>query len=166
CIVHVGREVGWKASANEPLRPPPQAIEFLPRPGRDGAAVGVPSVVRGLFALQVKFGKMRWAQLVAPAENMARFGVPVSRALVRDVAAAHADITGPTGKPLAEGDLLPQGDLANTLAELRTQGGGSLATGALAEAIVAGSGGDIDAATLRASAPSWAPASAVPPGND
>jgi gamma-glutamyltranspeptidase/glutathione hydrolase len=166
CIVRTGRDLSQKPPPGDFVRAVPQVAEFLPQAAHDGAAVGLPSVVRGLFALQVKYGKLRWAQIVAPAENMARFGAPVSRALVSDVVAAKADITGPTGKPLAEGDLLPQGDLANVFAELRTQGAASFATGRVAAAIVDGSGGGIDAEALRSSAVTWRPAAAVPFGND
>jgi gamma-glutamyltranspeptidase/glutathione hydrolase len=169
CVVRRGREIDSTASVMYLKREtpaPPQSIEFLPRAAHEGAAVGVPSLARGLYALQAKYGVMRWAQLVAPAENMARFGVPVSRALVHDVAAARADITGPTGKPLAEGDLLPQGDLANTLADLRTQGVANPSIGRVAEAIIASSNGEIDAAALRGIQPGWSSPTGVPFGND
>ena len=169
CIVRRGRDIDQTGSVffgKHETPPPPQAIEFMPRAAHDGAAVGVPTLARGLFAVQVKYGKLRWPQLVAPAENMARFGAPVSRALIRDIAAAHADITGPDGKPLAEGDVLPQGDLADTLAELRVQGGGALATGRLAEQIVGGSGGAIDAAALRTVVPIWSAPQSVAFGNN
>ena len=46
----------------------------------------VPGNVRGFSALHSKYGRLRWAQVVAPAANMARFGVPVSRAFARDLA--------------------------------------------------------------------------------
>jgi gamma-glutamyltranspeptidase/glutathione hydrolase len=171
CLVRIGRglEQGNLIAAlntSEVEKTPTQSIDFMPRAARNGAGIGVPSVPRGLFSMQAKYGNLRWAQLVAPAENMARFGVPVSRALIRDIAAAHADITGPTGEPVAEGDLLPQSDLATTMAILRTQGAGVLAAGALADAIVAGSAGDIDAAGLRAMTPIWGSPQGVPFGND
>ncbi|MBV9523989.1 MAG: gamma-glutamyltransferase, partial [Alphaproteobacteria bacterium] len=140
------------------LTAPPQveSVEFLPRPPAEGAAIGTPALARGLFALHAKFGKLRWEQLVAPAENLARFGMPVSRALIRDIAAAQAEITGPSGRPLAEGETLPQGDLANVLTELRMHGANGLYAGSTAAAIIAGSGGAIDAAALRNVTANWA----------
>ena len=66
-----------------------RALEFLP-----GVAVGsasanprrataVPAAVRGMFALYSRYGRLEWGRLVAPAENLARFGHPISRALAR-----------------------------------------------------------------------------------
>jgi gamma-glutamyltranspeptidase/glutathione hydrolase len=146
--------------------PPTEAVEFLPRAPREGAQIGLPSLASGLFALHAKYGKLRWEQLVAPAENLARFGMPVSRALIRDIAAAHAEITGPSGKPLAEGEKLPQGELANVLAALRTQGANAMHLGELADGIVAGSDGAIDAAALRGIAANWSVPEGIEFGND
>ncbi len=97
---------------------------------------------------------------------MARFGVPVSRALMNDIATAHAEITGPSGKPLAEGDVLPQGELADSLGALRTGGAGDLYIGKLATQYLAGAGGQIDAAALRELAPKWQELKGVPFGNN
>jgi gamma-glutamyltranspeptidase/glutathione hydrolase len=44
-----------------------------------------PRLARGLFSLHAKYGILHWSRVVAPAENLARFGFPVSRALVRDL---------------------------------------------------------------------------------
>ena len=43
-------------------------------------------LARGLFALHARYGRQPFESLLAPAEQMARFGVPISRALVRDLA--------------------------------------------------------------------------------
>jgi gamma-glutamyltranspeptidase / glutathione hydrolase len=149
---------------NDPV--PTQSIEFLPGAGKEGGALGLPALARGLYAIHAKYGKLHWEQIVAGAENMARFGVPVSRAFVNDIAAARAEITGPDGKPLAEGDVLPQGELANSLAALRTRGAGDMYIGRLAKDYVAGSGGEIDAAALRDVAPKWQDPVGVPFGNN
>ena len=37
--------------------------------------------------MHIRHGQLRWEQAVAPAERLARFGVPVSRALSRDLQA-------------------------------------------------------------------------------
>jgi len=64
-----------------------RTIDFLPRPvpGGDAAGVAVPGMVRGLAALHAAHGKMRWEQLVVPAETKARFETQISRALARDL---------------------------------------------------------------------------------
>ena len=41
--------------------------------------------------MHVRHGQLRWEPTVAPAERLARFGVPVSRALSRDLQAGGAD---------------------------------------------------------------------------
>ncbi len=84
-------------------------------PARDGSAVGVPGLPRGMSALQARYGKLRWEQIVAPAENMARFGVPLSRALARDLARTSTAISGPTGNSLAEGDAMVAGRVLPTV---------------------------------------------------
>jgi gamma-glutamyltranspeptidase / glutathione hydrolase len=145
---------------------PTQSVEFLPRAGREGGTLGLPAMARGLNAIHARYGKLRWEQIVASAENMARFGVPVSRALINDIAAARAEITGPSGKPLAEGDVLPQGPLADSLGALRTRGAGDLYIGKLAADYLAGAGGAIDDAALRDVAPKWQELKGVPFGND
>jgi gamma-glutamyltranspeptidase/glutathione hydrolase len=143
-----------------------EAVEFLPRAPREGATIGMPALARGLFALHAKYGRERWEQLVAPGENLARFGMTVSRSLIHDIEAAKAEISGPNGKPLAEGDTLPQGDLANVMALLRQHGANGFYGGEVAAAIVAGSGGVIDEAALRNYAPQWSKPEGVALGND
>ena len=78
----------------------------------------------------------RWAAVVAPAERLARLGVPVSRALSRDLqvgaVALGADSEARrlfgrgTGTAVTEGDNFVQTDLAATLGILRQRGGTDL----------------------------------------
>ena len=145
---------------------PTQSVAFLPSAGREGGAIGLPTMARGLYAIHAKYGKLRWEQIIAGAENMARFGAPVSRAFVADIETVHAEITGPNGRPLAEGDILPQAELADTLAGLRTRGAGDLYIGKLAADYVAGASGEIDAARLREFSPVWQELKGVPFGNN
>lgn len=125
-----------------------EAFDFAPRPVAVGPAV-VPVAARGMFAMQAKYGRMRWEQLLAPAEKLARFGFPVSRALATDVAAA-AQLLGADADarrlflhggnvPLAEGEMLVQPELAETLGSLRARGPGDMHTGELARRIAEGS---------------------------
>ncbi len=122
-----------------------EAVDFMPR----GMAAGGPSVpmnVRGFFIMQGRYGRSRWEQVVAPAEGLARFGTPVSRALASELADSAgiisaspdlARIFGRGGGPLREGDQLIQLDLANTLAVVRSRGGKDFHAGPEAPAFVA-----------------------------
>jgi gamma-glutamyltranspeptidase/glutathione hydrolase len=171
CLVHTGRDIpsytGILSSSTSNLAPTPtQSLDFMPQAARDGSAISVPGLPRGLSALQAKYGTLRWEQIVAPAENIARFGVPMSRALARDAARAPTEITGSAGRPLAEGERVVQSDLANSLDLLRSRGAGDFYLGRLAAAVVAGSNGELDADTLRSFTPKWASPKGVPFGND
>lgn len=116
-----------------------RSLDFLPRP-LDGGTVGAPAFLRGIDALQANGGKMRWEQAVAPAEQLARTGTPVSRALATDLAAHASRISAdsktatlfrPNGVALAEGATLRQHELADTLSLVRRSGSSALVGGAL-----------------------------------
>ncbi len=68
----------------------PEAIVFTSvraqnRPGRTDRPAAVPMLARGLFALHARYGRRPFETLIAPAEQLARFGTPASRAFVRDL---------------------------------------------------------------------------------
>lgn len=129
----------------------------------------VPGNVRGFSALHAKYGRLRWAQVVAPAANMARFGVQVSRAFARDLAKVETALLmepetrrvfgRADGRGLVrEGDILVQGDLAATLSLVRSRGPGSLYQGPLARRLAAAverAGGSLGLEDLRAYASVW-----------
>jgi gamma-glutamyltranspeptidase/glutathione hydrolase len=133
--------------AYEPHLNRAEAIDFAARPPAAAGAAAVPATVRGLATLYGRQGKLRWEQLVAPAEGLARFGVPVSRALAMDLEgagpllardpAARRIFSRPDGAPLAEGDILVQQDLATVLAAIRSRGAGDLYHGQAADRFVA-----------------------------
>ena len=84
----------------------------------------------GLRVLQSTYGRLRWSQLVTPAENLARFGQPVSQALaahLRDSgplmndAAALASFMNARRQILQAGETLTQPMLADSLAAVRTR---------------------------------------------
>lgn len=119
-----------------------QVYSFLPEalPG-GGFAPGLP---RGLYALHAASGTLRWAQILTPAENMARFGLPVSRALARDLEALGSPVGleaemravyAPGGTLLREGDNLVQARTASALTALRIKGAGDAYAGGLAQVI-------------------------------
>ena len=125
-----------------------EAFDFATRPVASGRTAA-PTVARGMFAIQAKYGRLRWEQLLSPAETLARFGAPVSRALATDLAAAAPRLAEDPearrlfvradGAMLAEGDNLVQTDLAVLIAGLRARGAGEMHVGPLARRIAQGS---------------------------
>ena len=129
-----------------------------------GQSFTVPSSVRAITLMHIRHGQMRWEQTVAPAERLARFGVPVSRALARDLqASGGVGLPGKGGGMLAEGNNLIQADLAGTLGAIRQRGGGEFFSGAFARTFseqVSQMGGRLPVEALRSAVPqAGAPAS-------
>ncbi|AXV04755.1 Gamma-glutamyltranspeptidase [Euzebya pacifica] len=109
--------------------------------------VGVPGTVAGLWALHQRFGTVDWADLVAPAEGLARDGVEVPQSLSEAMAvaaprlrlfpaAAEQFLVGGL-TPYPPGATLVQPDLADTLALTAEDGPPAFYTGPIAERIVA-----------------------------
>ena len=133
-------------------KPPPlpqtEAIVFIPEPVAGKLEYGIPSLARGLAAVHAKLGKLRWEQLVVPAENLGRFGFEVTRTLARDIALSGIPVAGPDGRPLQEGSTLFQPHLAESLGQIRARGPAALQTGRLAESFAEGIG--VEPSALRA----------------
>ncbi|HKH68252.1 MAG TPA: gamma-glutamyltransferase, partial [Reyranella sp.] len=108
CIVH-----NDKTKAAEAFVFPPVAAQGTV----GGQPFIVPSGVRAITLMHVRHAQLRWEAMVAPAERLARFGVPVSRALARDLQTSGAILGGRAfgGGTLAEGSALTQPELAATL---------------------------------------------------
>jgi gamma-glutamyltranspeptidase/glutathione hydrolase len=115
---------------------PQPAVTLTFPPGAPAAAGGsrpaaVPALVRGLLALQARYGVLPFPAVIVPAERLAS-GTPVSPALETDLQvvgpalladpAAAAVFGGPGGGVLPAGAMLSQPDLAATLEAVRTQG--------------------------------------------
>ncbi len=148
----------------------PEAVMFT-APASSGGAGGadrpaaVPMLARGMFALHARYGSRPFETLLAPAEQMARFGTPASRTLVRDLSLVAGPLAAdpssravflPGGRPLEEGATLRQPDLGATLSTMRTAGVGDLYQGALARKLETASrlaGGPLSLAELRAALP-------------
>lgn len=121
-----------------------ESIAFPAIAGSPDAQIATPGIPRGLFALHARHGKLRWEQVVAPAESFARNGTTATRALAIDVA-AHAQrlaadpilsaIFLPGGRPISEGDRLVQPQTAAALGVLRSRGPGELHQGQYARAM-------------------------------
>ena len=142
----------------------PEADLFLPVAPAEHAGdrpAAVPMTARGLYLLSAKYGSRNFATLVAPAEQAARTGFPMSRALAVDLAqvagplaqdAQAQAVFAPNGVPLSEGDTLMQPNLATTLAQLRNVGVGDMYQGLLAHRLVedsAQAGGPMSLQDLR-----------------
>lgn len=151
-----------------------RALDFLARaparipPGAD-RPTAVPANARGFFALHARFGRLRWSQLLAPAENLARFGVQVSRAFGQDLKQVHeALLTEPdmrrifkssnTEQMLTEGDFVRQTDLSAVISNIRANGPGSFYTGPMARQLVdavKAAGGSLESSDLQDYQPVW-----------
>jgi gamma-glutamyltranspeptidase/glutathione hydrolase len=151
-----------------------RALEFLARPpasvspGAD-RPTGVPGNVRGFYAFHARFGRLRWSQLLAPAENLARFGVQVSRAFGKDLnQVENALLTEPETRGvfkssnmermIAEGDFMHQLDLASVISNIRSNGPGGFYTGPLSRQLVdavKSAGGSLESSDLYDYQPIW-----------
>jgi gamma-glutamyltranspeptidase/glutathione hydrolase len=138
-----------------------------PAKSRDtGLSVGVPGSVAGMaFALE-RYGSGRFtlADLVRPAEALAREGFVVDHDLARSLLASgrlarHASsraVFYREGRPIRAGERLVQADLAATLAAIAAQGPRAFHEGPVAEKIAAAvraAGGVMEASDLAAYRP-------------
>ena len=134
---------------------------------RTGKAVGVPGTVRGLAEAHSLYGSGRFtlADLIAPAEKLARDGIPVESGLADSLPRA-AGLLGrwPSSRkiffagerPLERGARLVQTDLADTLAAIAKSGPDAFHTGVIAARIaesVRAAGGVMTAEDLAAYRP-------------
>lgn len=157
CLVHDGPGGGS------------EVLDFTARAGTgDGPMrAAIPSLPRGLFALHARFGHLPWAQVVAPAEHLARFGATVSRALADDLTAdgavlaadgaALAAFMTPRRQSLQAGDTIRHVELADMLGQLRSRGPVDL--------LAAAGGSYLTAADLRGIAPRWTEPATVDHGD-
>jgi gamma-glutamyltranspeptidase/glutathione hydrolase len=168
-----GACIAYAANRKSPNEGKPEAVMFTlspPKaPGSGDRPAAAPMLARGLYLLHARYGNRPFETLIVPAEQAARFGAPVSRALARDLAAVSGPLfTDPNaravfsrdGVPLAEGQQLVQPDLGVTLAQIRTAGVGDLYQGNLARRIEQASpliGGPLTMADLRGALPKLAP---------
>ncbi|WP_166645171.1 gamma-glutamyltransferase [Dongia mobilis] len=122
-------------------------IDFLPRAAAAGQ-VAVPGNVRGMAALNARYGNLPFAGLVGPAENLALSGSTVPKALARDLqefdytlredpalAAVFHDLNG---APLKEGDNFRQPELGASLGQVRALGVNGFYSGLLGQKIADG----------------------------
>ncbi len=110
-----------------------------------GRSVGVPGVVALLAEAHRRHGRLPWAQLFAPAIELARHGFAVSPLLYRSLAAekhldqarAQAYFYAAPGRPHAVGALLANPAYAGTLMKIAAEGAKAFYAGDIARDIVA-----------------------------
>ncbi|MFK7844713.1 MAG: gamma-glutamyltransferase [Rhodothermales bacterium] len=99
----------------------------------DGAlSVGVPGTVAGLVLAHERLGTMPWADLVAPAVELAADGFPSTRAMQgflkmlsrrpKAYPSTSKAFLKPGNKPYEPGEIWKQPDLAKTLTRIKEQG--------------------------------------------
>lgn len=178
-----GACIAYAPDRKSPAGGTPEAVLFTPpAPASPGAGAdrpaAVPMLARGLYLLHARYGSRPFESLVSPAEQLARFGVPTSRALAKDLTLVAGPLLADPGAraifsvngvPLTEGQSLRQPDLGGTLAQIRVAGVGDMYMGALANRIVRSSelvGGPLSASDLRGALPKLAPPLIRPYRND
>ena len=130
-----------------------------------GRSVGVPGTVRLLHESHKRWGKLPWAQVIAPAIRIADDGFTISPRLNGALAQdkylqsdplARAYFFEADGKPKAVGTVLKNPAFARTLREIAEKGPDAFYTGEIAADIVAtvtrhtGNPGDMTLDDLRA----------------
>jgi gamma-glutamyltranspeptidase / glutathione hydrolase len=124
-------------------------------------ASGVPGTVRGFELAQSKYGRRKWAALIAPAIKLARQGFPVPATMVRSLQAEEERLAKDpesrrvflnNGARFREGEKLVQPELAETLARIAKSGGSEFyegQTGRRLAAEMAAHGGLVTLADLQ-----------------
>lgn len=141
-----------------------QLLDMI-EPAAPHGDVASPMLARLLFALHARYGRQPWAQAVSPAEQLARFPQPISRAQARELAVAPAAVlrvlaeqrlfVRADGGVLEEGQPSAQVQLAATLGQIRARGAGVLYTGPVARELAQASAGKISLEMLSQTRPRW-----------
>jgi gamma-glutamyltranspeptidase / glutathione hydrolase len=126
------------------------------------ASCAVPGAALGLEAVHRAYGRLPWPELLAPAVELARDGLPLSREqallhaildlILRHQPEGNRIYSRPDGTRLLPGDVLRLPDLASTLELIAARGARVLYDGDVARAVVAtvaGGGGLMTDADLR-----------------
>jgi gamma-glutamyltranspeptidase/glutathione hydrolase len=94
-------------------------------------SVGVPGTVAGLALAHERYGRLAWADLIAPAQRLASEGFPLTGGLARSLEGALRSFRSypasrqkfsRDGVPYQAGEVWTQPDLARTLERVRLQG--------------------------------------------
>lgn len=107
-----------------------------------GLAVGVPGSVAGLYALHQKGGKLPWAEVIKPAQQLAEIGFIVTSQQAKVLAAKRDEISSLNGtetlfaKPLKEKDTIRNLALAKFLNRIAYEGPNAFYSGTHAQAVI------------------------------
>jgi len=111
----------------------------------NGKAVGVPGTLLGVDTALKKYGTMKLSDVIDPAIDLAEKGVPINWITNEYISNAvwklqkhetAGKVFAPNGKPLKEGALLVQQDLAKTLKLIKEKGTDAFYKGEIGEALV------------------------------
>ncbi len=143
-------------------------LQFFNKAPVAGGSIAIPGNIRGMAALQARYGKLEWSQLLAPAEQIANFGQPLSRAqhmamvLNKDQLLLDYNIQSifmdKDGEFVAEGTKIRQIRLASLISALRSEGGASFYSGNWARTYIAdalAAGGQINISDMLSYKPVW-----------
>lgn len=136
---------------------PPLAYDYREVVAGDGVipptGTGIPGFVAGMAELHDEHGELPWAEVLAPAIELAEDGHPASAMLAEQLRVGHGSNViarnpqfASGGQPLGTGDLLVQPELAATLATLAAEGADAFYTGQISAELVGVDG--IDAESL------------------
>jgi gamma-glutamyltranspeptidase/glutathione hydrolase len=128
-------------------------------------AVAVPGLVKGLIEIHERFGSLPLKDVIQPAIELARSGVRVYPALeeaIKEERASLARFPGSAriflrskGRPMRQGEVLVQRDLAESLKRIADTKGEDFYSGKIAESIVKSTGGWIKREDLAAYSVKW-----------
>ncbi len=143
-------------------------LQFFNRAPAGGGSIGIPGNIRGMAALQARYGRLEWSQLLAPAEQIANFGQPLSRAqhmamvLNKDQLLLDYGIQNifmdKDGEFVAEGTKIRQIRLASLISALRSEGGAAFYIGNWAKTFnedARAAGGNITSSDMLNYKPVW-----------
>jgi gamma-glutamyltranspeptidase/glutathione hydrolase len=144
-VVYSGRETAPAAAGPTMFRLDGGGQGGFARLNYGGLPVGVPGVMRLLELAHQDYGRLPWADLFAPAIELAETGFEISPRLyyLLDSAAQsphgasfHSHYFDETGNARATGYRLVNEEYAATLRLLAAEGAGAMYEGALAQAII------------------------------
>ncbi len=128
----VGLGGGGLCLVHDPATKSVRTLDFLPESAPASGSAPVPGFLRGLYTLHAAYGRRHWEEALGAPESLAGLGTPVSRQLSADLRAGADRLSRDPGarrlflstnnRPLAEGEMLVQPELATTLGLVRQRG--------------------------------------------
>jgi gamma-glutamyltranspeptidase / glutathione hydrolase len=153
-----GKLTGLNSSGPAPQALCPELLSHHKTMPFDGIhAVTVPGAVAGWAAMHERFGKLPWKALFHDAIYYAAEGFPVPE-IIAETWADPSLLPKLQGKPMREGELFRNPDVARAFELIATEGPESFYRGEIASAILKTSndlGGTLCAADLAAFKPEW-----------